>query len=325
MNQPDSFFTKAWRDIIVEASIDGVITVDQHCYVLEWSKSSAEIFGFSKDEAVGKYLPELIIPPVMRTHHEEGFRRYLATGVARIIDKRVNVVAVRKDGKNIDIELGISPVRYEGLTFFMAVVRDVSEAKRAEQRTKLLVDELNHRVKNTLALVQSIAKQTAKASVNMEQFNWSFENRLMALSNTHDLLTKTSWQPVSLHNIFDSEFRPYLVSQIKMEGIDISISPKAALIIGMSVHEMATNAAKYGALSVIDGLVTVRFSADEEDLIILWNETNGPETSAPTRQGFGSKLIRIGLELQLGGAYSLFFPKSGLVGQVRIPLKNIRE
>lgn len=325
MDRPDSFFTRQWRDTILDASIDGVITVDQDQTILEWSKSAVEIFGFKSEEALGSYLPDLIIPHDMRKYHEEGFRRYLTTGVARITHKRVQVTAVRKDGALVDIELGISPVRYDGNTFFMAVVRDISENKKAEQRTKMLVDELNHRVKNTMTIVQSVAKQTIKTSESLDHFGVAFEDRLMALSNTHDLLTRTSWKPVWLHEIFQSEFRPYLVSQISMKGIDIEVSPKAALIIGMSVHEMTTNAAKHGALSAIDGRLSVEWSTDATDLIIHWREANGPKVSTPTRQGFGSKLIRIGLESQLGGSYSLFFPETGVVGQVRIPLRNLSE
>jgi PAS domain S-box-containing protein len=325
MDRPDSFFTKAWRDVILDASIDGVVTIDENSVILEWSRSAHEIFGHTKEEAVGRYMPDLIIPEATRKYHEEGFRRYLSTGIARIIDKRVNVVALKKDGTTIDIELGISPVRYDAHTFFTAVIRDVTDLKKSEQRTKMLVDELNHRVRNTLTIVQSMAKQTVKASKNLKQFDGAFEKRLVALSINHDLLTDTNWKPVALRDIFDAAFRPYLVSQISLQGGAISISPKAALVIGMSIHEMATNAAKYGALSVIEGLVKVEWSIKDNDLIIQWKETNGPKVSPPTRQGYGSKLIRIGLEMQLGGTYSLFFPETGLVGQVRIPMKNLQE
>ena len=202
---------------------------------------------------------------------------------------------------------------------------DVTDRVRAEQQQKLLLDELNHRVKNTLATVQSIAAQTLRTSPDPATFNQAFESRLLALSSTHDLLTASSWRGADLRDILLAEFRPHGTERYRLEGPDLGLSPARALALGLLFHELATNAAKYGALSSPEGCVKVTWGLEdaggEDRLVITWTEEKGPKVGPPTRKGFGSRLIERSLKGELGGEATLDYRQDGLHCQVILPLK----
>ncbi|CAN5742512.1 hypothetical protein BH11PSE1_BH11PSE1_04880 [soil metagenome] len=201
---------------------------------------------------------------------------------------------------------------------------DVTDRVRAEEQQKLLLDELNHRVKNTLATVQSIAAQTLRTSPEPTAFRHAFESRLMALSSTHDLLTASSWRSADLRAILRAEFRPHGVERYRLEGPDLGLSPARALALGLLFHELATNAAKYGALSSPDGCVRVHWSVEAAEgrdrLVIVWTEEKGPAVIAPTRKGFGSRLIERSLRGELGGEAMLEYRADGIHCRVVLPL-----
>ena len=201
---------------------------------------------------------------------------------------------------------------------------DVTDRVRAEEQQKLLLDELNHRVKNTLATVQSIAAQSLRTPPDPEAFKQAFESRLMALSSTHDLLTASSWRGADLREILRAEFRPHGTERYRLEGPELGLSPARALALGLLFHELATNAAKYGALSSPEGCVKVTWRIETEAghhrLVITWTEENGPEVVKPTRKGFGSRLIERSLKGELGGEATLDYRPDGIHCQVILPL-----
>jgi PAS domain S-box-containing protein len=196
--------------------------------------------------------------------------------------------------------------------------------QESEGRLRLMLDELNHRVKNTLATVQSIAAQTGQTSSSMEEFTAAFNARLIALSQTHNALTRRSWTGAELREILEPEVKPYGPDRVELEGAPVELSPRAALTLGMCFHELATNAAKYGALSGPEGRVLVRWRKEARDgvsvLLIDWSEAGGPPVSPPTRKGFGSKLIQRSVAGELHGAARLDFPPEGLQCQLTLPL-----
>jgi PAS domain S-box-containing protein len=196
---------------------------------------------------------------------------------------------------------------------------DVTARVRAEHQQKLLLDELNHRVKNTLATVQSIAAQTLRNTPDPAAFKAAFEARLMALSATHDLLTARNWRSAGLGDVLRAELGPYGGHRATLDGPDVDLSPAEALALGLIFHELATNAAKYGALSTAGGGLEIRWSETDGDrrrLDLQWREHGGPAVCAPTRRGFGSRLI----ERSLGalGESTLEFAKDGLVCRIAL-------
>jgi PAS domain S-box-containing protein len=204
---------------------------------------------------------------------------------------------------------------------------DVTDRVNAERQQKLLVDELNHRVKNVLATVQAIAAQTLRTSPDPAEFREAFESRLVGLSATHDLLTATSWRSASLRDVVLVEFRPYGAERYRLRGPEVDLSPSEALALGLVFHELATNAAKYGALSTPDGCVDVQWSVAETpdaplQLALDWRERGGPPVRTPERRGFGSRLIERSLKGNLRGQALLTFAPGGLACHIDLPLRG---
>ena len=208
------------------------------------------------------------------------------------------------------------------------VVADVTERKLAEERQRLLINELNHRVKNTLAVVQGLAHQTFRLGADPVAARSTFESRLSALSATHDLLTRRSWGPAPLHQIVQASVEGpagALADRVSAEGPEVSLPPETAVSFALAVHELATNAVKYGALSNDRGRVSVKWSvrraAEDPVLQVEWRERDGPGVVTPTRRGFGSRLIEGALARQLGGHVRLTFEPAGVVCTIEAPLR----
>ena len=199
---------------------------------------------------------------------------------------------------------------------------EVTDAVLAAQRQRLMIDELNHRVKNTLATVQSIAVQTARSHDDPRSFAETFQARLLALSHTHDLLTRSHWEGASLRDVLLHETEAHGATRILLNGPLVDLPPPTALSLGMIFHELATNAAKYGALSSPAGRVFVDWAfQDQADrkLRITWQERGGPPARAPTRRGFGARLMEHNVKHDLAGELSFSYQPEGLVAEIVIP------
>ncbi len=203
------------------------------------------------------------------------------------------------------------------------VCMDVTERKRAEQRLELVLLELRHRVKNMLAVVQSVASQTLRHGGSLEAFADAFQGRLVGLAGAHDLLVETNWAGTGLRALILAQLAPFLERQdrLKLAGEDVMLPSKAVLSVGMTLHELATNAAKYGALSTDAGTVEVSWcevdAAGGQQVALLWQERGGPRVSPPGRRGFGTRLIETGIVHELDGAVALAFEPHGVRCELR--------
>ncbi len=212
--------------------------------------------------------------------------------------------------------------------YFVGIFQDITDRKQAEDQQRFLLDELNHRVKNTLATVQSIASQTLRTTATPEQFKEAFEGRLLALSKTHNLLTRKSWREADLHDIAEQELAPYRKTtdeRVVIDGPSVNLPSRYAINLGLVLHELVTNAAKYGALSTPSGHLQLTWevlhSLDHpSQLRIHWHETGGPPVQPPKRQGFGTRLIRRSVEGELAGALALNFAANGISYEITAPL-----
>jgi two-component sensor histidine kinase len=198
---------------------------------------------------------------------------------------------------------------------------------RAAEHQKLLIDELNHRVKNTLATVQSIATQTLRTANTTQDAKEALERRLLALSRAHDVLTRESWEGADLSDVVDRVLEPYQVhgeSRLHIVGPHVRLTPRMSLALAMALHELATNAVKYGALSNKSGTVEVSWKVQNGDapprLLLRWREAGGPPVAAPRRRGFGSRLIERSLAQDLDGQVDIAFAPSGVVCTVNAPV-----
>lgn len=197
--------------------------------------------------------------------------------------------------------------------------RDIAERVEAERQREILLQELSHRVKNALATVQAIAIQTLKRSATPEAFAAAFSPRLMALAQTHDLLTRSEWHGASLRDVIESELAPYqneTSTRWSCAGPAVTLPAETALALGMAFHELATNAAKCGALSNAPGRVEVSWTVHNGNgglrLHLGWVEAGGPRVEKPGRKGFGTRLIGDGLSSQLDGDVALSFEPAGV-------------
>jgi PAS domain S-box-containing protein len=204
---------------------------------------------------------------------------------------------------------------------------DIHDLKVSEERQVLLIRELHHRVKNTLATVQGIVSSTARTAKNMDAFYHGFVPRLVSLAQTHNLLTGDQWQKASLGELLRNELGPYSDpggTRAVIEGPTVEFPSEFAVPLGMAIHELTTNAAKHGAFSTSEGQVEVRWTVSDEAkgplLHLTWTERNGPPVDPPTRQGFGSRLLRRVLTAQLAAEVDIAYEREGLRCTIAVPI-----
>ncbi|SFU72077.1 PAS domain S-box-containing protein [Methylobacterium sp. 174MFSha1.1] len=214
----------------------------------------------------------------------------------------------------------------------IGVVADITDRRLAEERQSLLIRELHHRVKNTLATVQAIVGSTARTASSIDSFYEAFVGRIMSLAHTHSVLTEDVWQTASLRGLLENELRPYADGEmragtggrVELDGPAVDLASEIAVPIGMAIHELTTNAAKYGALSNRAGRVRIRWSvepgADRPRLRFHWQESGGPLVAPPTRQGFGSRLLQRVLTTQVQAEVATDYAPGGLVLTMLAPL-----
>jgi PAS domain S-box-containing protein len=312
-----------WSATYEHAAI-GIVELDAEGRFLRVNETICSITGLSREELLGWQLFGRTHPDD-RDVDEDLYRRQVAGDLGFYsIEKRF----VRKDGRVIWIAVRSSTVRDAGghFQYGVRVVQDITDRKEAEERQKLLIDELNHRVKNTLATVQSLATQTARGTDSPEAFRSAFEGRLIALSQAHDQLTRRHWRSADLQDIVAGATAPYLSrarEQFMLQGESITVMPRVALTLALAMHELATNASKYGALSVPEGRIEIRWhvqSGPSPVLRIEWRERGGPPVRVPERQGFGTRFIEGSVASELQGKAKLDFEAAGLRCTMQIPI-----
>jgi two-component sensor histidine kinase len=218
----------------------------------------------------------------------------------------------------VDPDGGVSGIFVQG--------HDVTERQHYETRQQLLVGELNHRVKNTLAIVQSLAHQTFRRSASPEDAIAHYEGRLEALAIAHNLLTRESWASASIREVLDQTLTPFCQPQrCHLEGPDVRLPPQTAVGLTLAVHELATNAAKYGALSNETGEVSVFWNVSSGRLNLVWREEGGPPVAPPQREGFGTRMIKRGLAAEFKGKVELRFDPAGVICHVSALLPQVDE
>lgn len=237
----------------------------------------------------------------------------------------------RKDGGGFWAALFVNPVfDKEGqiIQHFVSFF-DLTRHKQAQAQAKMLIDEMNHRVKNALATVQAIVRQALRTDADRQTLRQMIKSRLSALSRSHDLLTREKWKSAGLHEIINETLAPFQSSKADGErfvitGEPMRFAPKAALDLCIVFNELATNALKYGALSRIGGSVQIDWKREPSPqgprLVLTWRELGGPAVKAPTHRGFGSRVIERGLAHELEGTGHLDYRPEGLVCTMNIPL-----
>ena len=266
-----------------------------------------------------------LVHPDDRRPRQKAINHAVAAGA----DVEVEFRVVRPDGE-IGWVLTRGQAIYENgqAVRFAGVCLDITARKAAEEHQRLLLNELNHRVKNTLATVQSLALQTRQTVADPAMFDDTFLARIYALAGAHELLTEASWESASLAEVIHRTLRLHMPAgqgeRVRTSGPILRLGPNAAVSLNMAFHELATNAVKYGALSNGAGEIRVDWRVDENaerpTIVIEWRESGGPPVAAPLRRGFGSRLIERGLPRELDGECRMIFAAEGLICRLRLPL-----
>jgi PAS domain S-box-containing protein len=289
---------------IVASSDDAIISKDLDGIVTSWNQGAERLFGYTAEEIVGE--PVLVLIPVDRHDEEPGILERIRRG-DRI--EHYETIRQRKDGSHVHVSLTVSPIRNAQGTVVGAskIARDISERKHSEASRELLLNEIKHRVKNTLAAVQAIATQTFRAAPKDERT--AFTARLHALADAHDILTQQSWTGGDVREVVTRALAPFQQRdrvRFVVEGPDLRLNPSMTLLLVMVIHELGTNAVKYGALSVETGMVRVEWSllldGDRRKLSLRWFESGGPKVKPPGKKGFGTQMIERTLHGEQGSA-----------------------
>jgi PAS domain S-box-containing protein len=305
---------------IIASSEDAILGIDLSMMVTDWNDGAEKLYGYSSSEILGR--PVTVLIPADRVDEE-------ARIIARIrAGERIEThetIRRHKSGKLLEVSLTVSPI-YDAdgsIVGASKIARDITARKEAERAQEVLIGELNHRVKNILATVAAIARQTFAGARDIEAARAAFDARLQSLARAHDLLTHGNWGAASLRRVVAEALSAYSTERVDITGPDISISPKAVVAIALIVHELATNAAKYGALSAESGKISVSWKLEgspDSLLRLLWSESGGPPVRPPSRRGFGSRLIEAMSSGQLNGRAELAYDESGLRCLISAPL-----
>lgn len=289
------------------------------------NRALLRMWGRTLEDSVGKSLIEIGYEPWHAEMHEREIDQVIATKEA--IRGEVGFPHASLGWRVYDYIF--SPVLNEDgeVEWIAGTTRDITEMKRAKDHLQLVLNELNHRVKNTLANIQSIASQTFRSDAPKKQSYQDFEARLIGLSNAHNILTRTNWESAGLLELANIAVSPFRVDvsdkpRVRISGGDVALQPQVALAVSMAFHELASNAVKYGALSTKDGVVDISWSIEDGHLTIRWQESEGPEVVPPERRGFGSRLIERGLARELNGFVKLDFDPAGVVCLIGFPLED---
>lgn len=312
---------RQWLALIVDSSDDAIVAKSLEGIIASWNPGAERLFGYSADEVVGQ--PITVIIPADRLHEDTHILDRIRRG-ERV--EPFDTVRRRKDGSLIDVSLTVSPVKDASGNIIGAskVARDISDRKRAEHLRDLLVHELNHRVKNILAIVQAMANQTFRDSRDTQEALRVFQGRLGALAAAHDLLVREDWEDVPLESLIRNVLEALgQGGRIEISGPSFVVGSRTATTLAIALHELCTNAMKYGSLSTPEGTVSLEWDFSDQAggaMILSWQERGGPPISRPTHRGFGMLMLESALSQELGSDVALNFGRSGLICTMPIPL-----
>ncbi|MXP41885.1 PAS domain S-box protein [Altererythrobacter soli] len=309
-------------EAVLDNATASIFLMDERQQCIYMNHAAERLTGYTLREILALDMP---LHDIIHHTHPDGSPFPLhECAIDRAYPERHRVqgeeVFVHKDGSFYPVAFTASPIRDEASETVGTIieVRDIRAERLAAERQQLLLNELNHRVKNTLASVQAIALHSFRG-VSLENLD-NFNGRLLALSRAHDVLRDASWQSPSIREVVDGAVETFGSDRFEIGGPDCPIDPKAAVSLSMVLHELGTNAAKYGALSSAAGTVHLGWTLEHHDdavsIDLLWEERNGPPTGTPGRPGFGMKLIRQ-VAAEFGGSAVLDFRTEGLRCEIR--------
>lgn len=324
MTDPILRQTEQQLEVALKAARMGTWAIDLRTNELRTSELCRKDYGWPIDREMTNDDLLQLIHPDDRAYREALIVQALSAQEDLEVEYRVN----RPDGEQVwilvrgraEYDASGAPLHAQGVSL------DITDRKRAEERQRILVAELNHRVKNTLAIVQSLALQTHRTTHSPIEFMEALNARVRALARAHDMLTENSWEGLMLKDVISRTLEPYAGDgaaghRVEVAGPPVRLDAQAAVVLNIAFHELVTNAVKYGAMSAPGGAVTVTWtvdtSLDPASIEIVWAEQGGPAVEQPSRRGFGSHVLETGIAHELGGKVALEFRRDGLICRMR--------
>lgn len=316
-----------FRAIVESATEYAIVTFDAQGRITSWNSGAERLLGYTAEEAIGLHSGVFFTPEDRESGRPEIEMTY-AREQGRANDERWHL---RKDGSVFWGSGLMLPMEGHPRDRYLKIFRDRTGARRNEQRLRLLSEELSHRVKNTLAVVQSVAMQTLRQSATKEEARDALESRLVALARAHDMLTQGRWSGGDLRETIEGTLRLILHHQllgarVNLDGPDVHLGSGALVGLSLAIHELATNAVKYGAMSNDSGRIDVHWDITYDTpqcFRMRWTERGGPPVEPPRRRGFGSRVIEEGLAHEFDGRVELRFAREGLECTIQAPLREI--
>ena len=332
MTNSDSPFAAVmgnWRKLdegleaVLETALDAVVVIDASDRIIGWNHIATKTFGWSTGEALGRRISELIIPEQHRDAHLRGMEHYLKTGEGPVLDRMIEISALNRNGEEFPVELSITSSDQFGDRLFIGFLRDISARKERAERMQRRLQESDHRVKNMLTVVSAIAQQTARNSADLAEFEEAFSSRLQSLAKAHQLLVGTVWNDVALSVLAEQVLAADVDSgRARFGGPELLLSPRQVLGLSMILHELYTNAVKYGALCSDEGEIALDWQVEDGEVAMVWSERGRPCERDETSSGFGERMIAMSTRSDLAGTIEREWRPEGLKATLRFPLKD---
>ena len=308
---------------VLDTALDAVVVMTDDGKIVGWNGIAERTFGWSTNEACGKNLGELMVPPVHRAGHDSGLAHFLATGEGPVLNRRIEVPALCRDGREIPIELSVMASEQFGQRLFVGFLRDISDRHEVAERQERVLQESEHRVKNMLTVVAAIAQQTARVSPDLETFSESFSGRLQSLAKAHRLLVGRAVSDVALTALAEQVLGADVADgRARFSGPEILLNPGQLLGLSMILHELYTNAVKYGALCSEEGEVALDWDIEGNEIAMRWVECGKACEPEGTSSGFGQRMIALSVKSDLGGTIDRDWRPEGLTVLMQFPLKR---
>ncbi|MFZ1106258.1 MAG: PAS domain S-box protein [Hyphomicrobiaceae bacterium] len=309
------------HEAIVNSSADAIYSLTPDGIITTWNKAAERLYGYAPDEIIGRKVHVLF--PSRGSEPDQSLERVLQAKQSQL-----ETLQIDRCGRPIEVAIGIASFEAAGVPQGISVIaRDVTERNRARDHIRLLLNESTHRTKNLLAVVQAIASQTARFADTFDQFQDRFADRLHSMALSHDLLVSEGWKRARLSDLVRVQLETFDPGgRVTLQGPDFYLAADAAQHVGLALHELATNAAKYGALSTAEGAIAVDWeivSDGPEVLRLSWQERNGPPVTRPSRVGFGSTLIEKAIEHALDAKVVTEYAPQGFSWTIEIPSQYI--
>jgi PAS domain S-box-containing protein len=313
----------SWLAAIVESSDDAIVSKTLDGTITSWNPAAQRLFGYTAEEVIGRPISILAAPD--REDEMPANLKRIRRGEK--VD-RYETVRRREDGSLVDISLTVSPIRDKSGRIVGAskIARDITARKQVEERQRLLTEELSHRVKNLFAVVQILAERSASKATSAAECLEAFRGRLQALNVAHTALIASDWNWASLASLVQTALEPYMGEgdRIRLDVQDLRLNPDFAVMLASGLNELATNAAKYGALATPTGRVTLaaRVEAGEsgDEFHLTWQEDGGPAMKPPVVAGFGTTMLSQAIEYQHEGKVELDWREEGLICRLTLPI-----